>query len=177
MTQWKSDLELEFETIVRDTQVRTRAYIAGMGIASHEVDDVAQDVYLELFRNLEKVPPDVAIERWIKGIARNLCLNHIRRVSRRGRLHREALVEIMASLDSPLERLGEQTSVGDALDGCCEKLPEKSKRYLRLRYMEDLPSHTIAEKMNSSAEAVRIALHRIRAQLKDCITHSLAGQS
>ncbi len=167
----------DFDTVLRETQVRIRAYIAGMGIASHEVDDVAQDVYVELFRNFHRVPSDVAIERWIKGIARNLCLNHIRRISRRGRLHREALVEILATADSPLEKKGEQKSMQFALDGCCEKLPEKSRRILLLRYTEDLPSAKIAEAINSTAEAVRVALHRIRAQLKDCIAHSLAKQS
>ncbi len=167
----------QFESIVHDTQVRIRAYIAGMGISPHEVDDVAQDVYLELYKNFAKIPPDVAVERWIKGIARNLCLNHIRRHARRGRLHREALVEILGNIDAGLEKTGEQTTMSDALDGCCEKLPEKSRRYLQLKYTQDLSSQRIAELTNSSPEAVRVALHRVRAILKDCITHTLASQS
>ena len=166
----------EFDAIVRDTHVRIRAYIAGMGIPPHEVDDVAQDVYLELYKNLEKVPAEVPIERWVKGIARNLCLNHIRRNARRGRLHREALVEIMSTTETQLEKTGEQTSMQFALDGCCEKLPEKSRQILLLRYTEDLPSAAIAKTLNSTAAAIRVALHRIRAQLKDCINHTLASQ-
>jgi len=167
----------DFDTVLRETQVRTRAYIAGMGIASHAVDDVAQDVYVELFRHYDRVPSDVPIERWIKGIARNLCLNYIRRSSRRGRLHREALAEILATTDAQMEKTGEQTSVQYALDGCCEKLPEKSRKILLLRYTQELPSAKIAEMISSTAEAVRVALHRIRAQLKDCITHAITSES
>ena len=51
----------DFDTILRQTQVRIRAYIAGMGIAPHEVDDVAQTVYVELFKNFEKIPTDVPV--------------------------------------------------------------------------------------------------------------------
>lgn len=167
----------DFDTILRQTQMRIRAYIAGMGIAPHEVDDVAQDVYVELFRNFEKVPTDVPIDRWIKGIARNLCLNHIRKISRRGRLHREALVEILSNTDTQIEKTGDQKSMEYALDGCCDKLPEKSRKILLLRYTEEMPSAQIAEKMSSTAEAIRVALHRIRAQLKDCITHNLSKPS
>lgn len=166
----------DFDTILRQTQVRIRAYIAGMGIPPHEVDDVAQDVYLQLYRNLDKVPEEVPVERWIKGIARNLCLNYIRRSARRGRLHREALIEILANTRTRLERSGQQRAIYAALDGCCEKLPEKSRRILLLRYSEDLSSAAIAKILNSTAEAVRVALHRIRAQLRDCITQTLASQ-
>jgi DNA-directed RNA polymerase specialized sigma24 family protein len=46
-----------------------------------------------------------------------------------------------------------------------------------LRYTEDLASAAIAQMMEMSAEAVRVALHRIRAQLKKCISSKLAQES
>ena len=82
-----TNTKLDFDAVLAETHARIRAYIAGMGIARHEVDDVAQEVYLEFYKSLEKMPEDLAPERWLKGIARNLCLNHIRRCARRGRLH------------------------------------------------------------------------------------------
>ena len=97
--------ELDFNTILWRTQSSIRAFIAGMGAASHEVDDLAQETYLELYRNFEKIPPGVAPERWLKGIARNICLNHFRRTSRRNRLHREALAEVLATAETWTESL------------------------------------------------------------------------
>ena len=43
---------LDYDDIVRDTSSHIRAYIAGMGVPRHDVDDVAQDVYVELYRFL-----------------------------------------------------------------------------------------------------------------------------
>ena len=45
---------------------------------------------------------------------------------------------------------------------------------LAFRYEQELPSQTIAERLNTTAEAVRVALFRIRASLKNCISKNLA---
>ena len=76
---------LDYDDIVRDTSPNIRAYIAGMGVPRHDVDDVAQDVYVELYRFFDRMPVEVPPKQWLKGIARNLCLNYFRRNSRRGR--------------------------------------------------------------------------------------------
>src|SRR5213592_4525094 len=87
-------IPFDFASIVNDSQAHIRAYIAGMGVPRHDVDDVAQDVYVELYRFFDRMPAEVQPRQWLKGIARNLCLNYFRRNSRRSRLQREALVEI-----------------------------------------------------------------------------------
>ncbi len=166
----------DFNTILRETQTHIRAYIAGMGIASHEVDDVAQDVYIEFYKNQKRMPADLEPIRWLKGIARNVCLNHIRRSARRGRLHREALAEMLIEAESEATRNMEEGPAQLALEKCIEKLPDKSKRLVTLRYTEDRSSDAIAELMDSSAQAIRVALHRIRGSLKDCISASLARE-
>jgi DNA-directed RNA polymerase specialized sigma24 family protein len=48
---------------------------------------------------------------------------------------------------------------------------------LALRYEQELPSHKIAERIESTAEAVRIALFRIRIALKACIGKTLAAEA
>src|ERR1700745_3883906 len=83
-----------FDTIVTETQAHIRAYIAGLGVPKHDVDDVAQDVFVELYRFSDRIPPNIPVKQWLKGIARNLCMTYSRRTSRRQRLQREALVEI-----------------------------------------------------------------------------------
>jgi RNA polymerase sigma factor (sigma-70 family) len=120
------------------------------------------------------MPADVAPKQWLKGIARNLCLNYFRRTSRRGRLQREALVELMlrAEQDAPVALA--EGPVRRALDGCYEKLSAESQRLLKLKYEQELPSGAIAERLQSTSEAIRIALFRVRASLKNCILGSLA---
>ena len=167
----------DFDSIVRETQAHIRAYIAGLGVPRHDVDDIAQDVYVELYRFADRIPEDIPPKQWLKGIARNLCMNYFRRTSRRQRLQREALVEIFLRAERKQSPALSEGPVRRALDGCCEKLSPESQRLLSLRYEYELPSHQIAERLQSTAEAVRIALFRIRTTLKACIGKSLAADT
>lgn len=171
------DGPVEFEDIVRETSPHIRAYIAGMGVPRHDVDDVAQDVYLELYRFFDRVPTDVPIKQWLKGIARNLCLNYFRRTSRRSRLQREALVELLVRAEPDCGIATAEGPVRRALDTCFEKLPQESRKLLALKYEQELPSQTIAERLSSTSEAIRVALFRVRNALKECISRRLASES
>jgi RNA polymerase sigma-70 factor (ECF subfamily) len=166
----------DFDAVLRETQPHIRAYIAGMGVPRHDVDDIAQDVYVELYRFSDRIPADVPPKQWLKGIARNLCLNYFRRTSRRQRLQREALLQIFLNAERMGEAALSEGPVRRALDVCCDKLSPESQRLLSLRYEQELPSHVIAERLQSSAEAVRVALFRIRTVLKACIGKSLASE-
>lgn len=171
-----SSSEQTFNSILWRTQARVRAYIAGMGAAAHEVDDLAQDVYLELYRNFDQMPADVVPELWLKGIARNICLSHFRRSSRRGKLHREAIADILAETQARTEELMARGSVGIALEECVAKLPPSQQQLIEMRYQQDLTSKIIAEQLQSTAEAIRMMLYRVRIALKNCVTEALAGQ-
>jgi RNA polymerase sigma-70 factor (ECF subfamily) len=167
----------DFDAILSSTQAHVRAYIAGLGVAAHEVDDLAQDVYIELYRQFDRLPEGIAPERWLKGIARNLCMNHFRVRARRGRLHREAIAEILAQTETSIEHHHEREDMAPALADCVARLPARSRQIVELRYRESRSSLDIARALNSTSEAVRVALHRIRAGLKDCITRRMAGEA
>ena len=166
-----------FDDILWQTQARVRAYIAGMGISPHDVDELAQETYLQLYRNMEKIPAEAPPELWVKGIAKNLCLNHLRKLAHKGRLHRHALAEILANTTTRLERALSQDTLGGVLEDCLSKLPPERREMLDLKYAQELSSDSIAEQAKSTTEAVRVALHRIRAGLRDSIAQTLARHS
>lgn len=168
---------LDFDEILRDTQSHLRAYIAGMGVPRHDVDDLAQDVYVELYRCMSRIPAEVTVKQWLKGIARNLCLNYFRRTARRGRLHREALAEMLVDLTYEARPGWFDGAISGALEKCFERLPQESRKLVKLRYEEELPSQAIAERQGSTSEAIRIALFRIRVALRDCISSRLEAEA
>ncbi|HLF94762.1 MAG TPA: sigma-70 family RNA polymerase sigma factor [Planctomycetota bacterium] len=162
----------EFETVLRETQSVVRAYIAGMGIPLDLVDDLAQEVYLEYHRGSARRPSEVEPVRWLKGIAKNLCLNHFRRSRRAAARHQEAVAELLERAESA----GRPPPGPGELDGCVEELPGRSREMVALRYREGMESAAIGKAVGLSAEAVRIALLRIRSALRDCLDRGLAGE-
>ena len=64
-----------------------------------------------------------------------------------------------------------------ALERCLERLPEKSRRLLTLRYAEDASVAEVATAVQSTAGAVRVMLFRIRNLLSQCIEEQLANEA
>lgn len=173
-----SDKDNRFSEIVRETNPYLRAYLAGTGVARDEIDDLAQDVYVELYKTLHRIPPEATPLQWLKGIARNLAANHFRKLSRRQKVYRESIAEILVRHEECQSRSMVDWDVREILNRCLERLSPSSRRLVQLRYSEELSSQTIAEKIESTAEAVRIALFRIRSSLKTCLGAQLdPGQS
>lgn len=161
-----------FEAILRETQSVVRAYIAGMGVPLDTIDDLAQEVYLEFYKGVDRRPADVEPIRWLKGIAKNLCLNYFRKSKRKAEQHLEAVAVLLERMDCPTETLREEGT----LDGCLDKLPPRSREMIALRYEENLESAEIGKRLKLSPEAVRITLLRIRTVLRECLGRRLAGE-
>lgn len=65
----------------------------------------------------------------------------------------------------------------EALRACLQKLPEKSRKIIEAHYVLGVPSKDIASRMQLSADSIRQAMCRLRAQLKKCMESSLTGES
>jgi RNA polymerase sigma-70 factor (ECF subfamily) len=165
-----------FESILRETQSAVRAYIAGLGVPIDDVDDVAQEVYLEFHKGGSRPPAGVEPARWLKGIARNLCMDRFRRARRREDRRLEALAAILDRAETPWSRANGSGGVPDALDGCLEGLPAHSRDAVMLRYAHSLSSSDIGRRLGMSGEAVRVLLFRVRAALRDCMRNRLATE-
>ncbi len=165
-----------FERILRETQSAVRAYIAGLGVPPDDVDDVAQEVYLEFHKGGAAAPEGVEPARWLKGIARNLCMDRFRRARRREERRLDALAALLDRAQTACARAQEAADAPEALDGCLEHLPPTSRQAVTLRYAHSMTSSAIGRRLGMSAEAVRVLLFRVRASLRDCLVSRLAGE-
>jgi RNA polymerase sigma-70 factor (ECF subfamily) len=167
--------EQRFEAILRETQSRIRAYIAGLGMSSVDVDDLSQEVYLVLYKDLEKIPPELEPVRWLKGVARNLCMNHFRK-AKVSRQHAQEIVETLATV-SIQPGFSDEEDISARLSVCLGKLAPQSRDLLRLRYEEEKTSDAVAKIMNLTGSAIRMSLLRVRMVLRDCLRRSLERES
>ena len=167
------DFDARFEEILEETQLPVRAYIAGMGVSPDDVDDVTQDVYVAFYKQKGELPADATPVQWLKGIARNLCLEHFRKSTRYGERF-TALAEILEQLPDSEESPVGGDSFRDALLHCLSELSERHRELVNLRFRKNLPAKTIAERVKSTEQSVRVILFRVRKALKECITREVA---
>ena len=161
-------MHFEFERFIHETQLRIRAFIRGCGVSQDYVDDLAQDAYLAFFRDQKKMPEGMDPYRWLKGISRNICLNHFRAYRKHQAKTRTAIAAILSQAGMQPD-IGPQEDMQQRLQWCLEKMPEKSRKIITLRYERDLISEKISRLVNMTPAAVRKALFRIRDALRKCM--------
>ncbi|MBN1674461.1 MAG: sigma-70 family RNA polymerase sigma factor [Kiritimatiellae bacterium] len=165
----------EFEELVKQTHVEIRVAIGAMGVPERDVDDVAQDVYVEYYRNMEKRPDTVSPPRWLKGIARNLCNSYFRKHGRRRDLFAAHVVDVLSAYESEWAGALAGGETLDALQRCLAAIPDGNRRIVLLHYQDELRSEEIAERVKMHAGAVRKTLSKARLALKACIERIVKG--
>lgn len=170
----RGDVPGAFDDLVRRYQARVRGTVARiLGDRSH-ADDLAQEVFLRLYRARHRYQPRARFETYLHRITFNLCLNHADRAKRRRALsldvHRDdeerpAIEPLDPSGRLPLLDLeaGERARL---LREAVEELPDTQRRALVLARFEHLPQAEIAELMGLTEQAVKSLLWRARENLR-----------
>ena len=140
-----------------------------------EAEDLAQHVFLQVFKSAHRYEVSAKFSTWIFTIARNLCLNEIRR---RSRHPAESLDETFAeNEDQPVRQVEDVKgfSPPDALlhgeleekiEHALAALPEKQRTALLLCRQDELSYEEMAEVLGCSLSATKSLIHRARETLK-----------
>lgn len=129
-------------------------------------EDVTQEVFLRVFRAASGFEPRGGVRAWIFTIARNLCINEIKRLERFRRLREE--LGVRSSSPEPHtghEDLRNREQV-EKLMTALARLPESQRTSLLLRVSEGLSYAEIAEVLSVSVPAVESLIYRARTQLR-----------
>ncbi len=164
-----------FEEIVRlhqaDVRMLMRRFL-GPGAAA---DDVAQDVFVQIYRSIRSYSGEGSLRAWILGIARNRIGTYFRKETKHLR-NEELGIEAelqqwrLAKLDAmPGEDLEVATAELRALKRCQERLAAKHRQLIERFYFRGDSAEAIAADEGKKAGAVRMALLRIRNALGKCI--------
>jgi RNA polymerase sigma-70 factor (ECF subfamily) len=140
-----------------------------------EAEDVAQNVFVQVFKSAHRYQETAKFTTWLFTIARNLCLNELRR---RARHPTEPMDATPAGAeDGPVRQFADRAATGPTealLRGELERkveeaiadLPENQRTALLLCREEELSYEAIAEVLGCSLSATKSLIHRARETLK-----------
>jgi RNA polymerase sigma-70 factor (ECF subfamily) len=123
-------------------------------------EEVAQDVFLELHRNLGAIESPEHARHWLRRVAVHRSIDQARRRRFQPRLSIEEAPE-PAAPGSPADPMLSAT-----LRRIVATLPEKARMAVILRYQEDLDPAEIADVMELPVRTVKSHLHRALALLR-----------
>jgi RNA polymerase sigma-70 factor (ECF subfamily) len=159
------------EQLIRAHQARLRAYVFPRTGNADDSDDIVQDVFLLAYKKMDSLDLSHDVYPWLLTVARNELRNYWRSAARSTpvqELQAIAAERALEDEDSPpgIEYVSEKSK---GLRQCIGKLPVPEREMINRVYVEGLNCEQLAHSMGKTGAAVRIALHRIRKILKECV--------
>jgi RNA polymerase sigma-70 factor (ECF subfamily) len=151
-----------------------RAFLGAMLRTRALCDDVFQEVALTLWEQAERYDASRPFGPWARGIAANKVLERRRRDRRFPLAFSPETIEAVTRAFARTEASTRREA--EALEHCLERLPERTRDLLAMRYEEDLSGDDIARRTGRTIVAIYQALSRARKALADCIRRRLAAE-
>ncbi len=131
----------------------------------HISEDLAQEVFVRVFRKAETFQGGLPFEPWLFTIARNLVVDHIRRACRRGKTSSLPSGDKATSGDEPPRTL-ERKELGEIVRTEVRRLPEKMRSAFVLCEMEGNSYEAAGEILGVPAKTVGSRLAKAREHLR-----------
>jgi RNA polymerase sigma-70 factor, ECF subfamily len=139
----------------------------------HDAEDIAQDVFIKVFRSLERFRHDAQLTSWLYRIVMNACIDHKRRHAPAGWAPFTEDTELRMA-NTPQEGPGPEEQayggqLGEVLEAEIARLPPGQRLVFRMRHDEGLKLSEIADALGLAEGTVKrqlhAAVHRLRAAL------------
>ena len=126
-------------------------------------EDLAQEVFLQLYQNLGSIESDSHLVFWLRQVATRKCIDHLRWLDKRRHASLEEIGEQPAAADGAEPDLLETRR----LRRLVASLPEKFRAVVVLRFQEDLSPAEIAQVLGWPLNSVKSRLHRALKMLRE----------
>jgi len=170
---------LEFDVVYRQHAQRVARWVARLGGPWVDVEDLTQEVFLIVNRQLPSFRGDSQLGTWLFRIAANVVANDRRHRAVRPwwkRLVRDDERQIPSPDDSPLRRL-ERRETHQQFYEVLDSLRERYREVLVLFELEQMSTAGIADLLGQNVGNVRLLLHRARAAFLKEMTRRMAVPS
>ena len=168
-----TDQNTKFREIVESFQEKVRSTCFRFVNNPEDANDIAQEVFVQVFESMSHFREDAKLSTWIYQIAVNKSIDFIRKKKRKKRFAQltsifksgeEGEIIEIPSYDNPEKKL-EDKEKSELLDWAISKLPENQKTAIILSRYEGFGNKEITKIMGLSLSSVESLLHRAKKNL------------
>jgi RNA polymerase sigma factor (sigma-70 family) len=152
-----------FNVLVDRYRPRLLAFCRNMMRSSEDAEDVLQEVFVNAYRAMRADDRPIQAKAWLYRIARNRCLNELRRNTAAGV---ESMDVFETNEPTAAEAVERREHIAEIVRDV-KRLPEQQRAALLLREMEGLPYQQIADVLETTVPSVKSLLVRARIGLAE----------
>jgi len=160
-----------FNLLVRKYQEKIYWHIRKMVIDHDDANDLVQDVFVKVYKNIDKFREEAQLFTWIYRIATNECLTFLNKKKKRFFL---PIGDVEKELNDKLDNSPHID--GDAiqlkLQKVLLKLPDKQRLVFNMKYFDDMKYEDIAAVTGTSVGALKASYHHAVKKIEEFLNNS-----
>ncbi len=164
----EDELQQQLETLYPRIERSIRAYTAGTGL---DAEDLAQETFLKAVSSLTAFGGASSVYTWVFRIARNTCIDAMRRLRTRRRYEtgtEEDFSGFASSAENESDEIEKRESVS-MLRNAIQSLPETYRELIIFKDLEGMSYQEISEVLGLQQGTVKSRLFRARVLLKQAL--------
>jgi RNA polymerase sigma-70 factor (ECF subfamily) len=147
-----------FEMLINAYKEKLYWHIRRIVLNHDDTDDVLQNTFIKVFKNINKFKGDSKLYSWMYRIATNEALTFLKTKSRKlGITDSETQEKMISNLQSDVYFEGDKIEL--ALQKAIATLPEKQKLVFNMKYYQELKYEEISEILETSVGALKASYH------------------
>ena len=161
-----SGVQMEFWKIHDQFYGPVRKFILAYVKDEWVADDLIQETFVRVQKNLDGVRDSAKLSSWIFRIANNLCHDHFRQAKRSSAKNRAIQQEIVTFKEALVQKEIEQQQMGQCVQDKMDFLPPDYRTVLILSDIMTFSQKEIAEILGISVSNVKVKVHRARKKFR-----------
>ncbi len=139
-----------------------------MVIDHDDADDLVQEVFVKVWKNIDDFREDAQLFTWVYRIATNECLNFLRKKKNRFFIPiHDVQHELSRKLDSSSYVDGDEIQI--KLQKALLKLPDKQRLVFNMKYFDELKYEEIAEITETSVGSLKASYHHAVKKIEESL--------
>jgi RNA polymerase sigma-70 factor (ECF subfamily) len=136
---------------------------------AEDAEDLCQDVFLRVFRDIKKFRGEAKLSTWIGSIAYNVCIDHIRRKGREKVFPTDDLAPVMKGLKASENTAGKmnQSDLKVIVHAVIAEMPVQYRTVITLFHLEEFSYREIAEITGMPEGTVKSYISRAREMIRE----------
>lgn len=139
-------------------------------VNQQDLEDMLQEIFIKVYRNLNGFDPDLKFSSWIYRIARNHVISHHRKSQTRpqsiGGEEGEKILRLIQDDKNPHDKMDRQISL-ENIQNILSQMDQKYQEVIILKYLEDKDYQEISDIIKRPIGTVGTFLNRAKKQFKE----------
>ena len=165
-----NDSTMLFMGLALSAQKQIYAFILSLVVSPSDADDILQETLTVMWRKFGEFESGTNFVAWGRQIARFKVMDYLRKNRTSKFCFDSDVLKLIESKSSQIDNLSDRN---EAMQKCLQKLPEKQRSMLNMRYSRDMSFKQIALEYGVSKQSIYRMVSRIHALLAKCIKSTL----